>query len=64
MTEIKYQKHTKKTEKALEFWRQVVADYNSGMRAVDIADRYVNPNTGLNYTREHIYYILRRMRTL
>lgn len=59
---IKYQGHTKRTNRAQAFWRQVVKDFNSGRSAQFIAKYYVNPKTGKNYTRAHIYWILEKMK--
>lgn len=59
---VKYQRHEKRTNRAQAFWRQVVKDYNGGKSAQAIADFYVNPKTGRNYTRAHIYWILQKMK--
>jgi len=47
--------------KTRKFWVKVVADYNSGMTAREIAKKHINPRTGKNYTREHILTIVREM---
>ena len=59
---IKYQGHQKRTNRAQAFWRQVVKDFNGGKSAQSIANFYVNPKTGKNYTRAHIYWILDKMK--
>lgn len=59
---IEYQGHTRRTKKAVEFWLSVAKDYNDGMAPENIAMKYINPRTGKNYTREHIYWILSRVR--
>lgn len=60
--EIKYQKHNKRKQKAVSFWLQVAADYNNGMTAQQIAQKYTNPLTQRPYTRQHVYLILRKVR--
>jgi hypothetical protein len=47
----------------MELWLRVATDFNGGMRAKDIAKRYTNPKTGKPYTREHIYWILNKLKT-
>lgn len=64
MTQVKYQKHEKRVERAKAFWRQVVKEYNKGKSAQSIAESYINPATGKYYTRAHIYWILQKMRDL
>jgi hypothetical protein len=64
MVSIKYQMHNKRKNRAQAFWRQVVKEFNGGRSAQVIADSYVNPSTGKNYTRAHIYWILKKMREL
>lgn len=61
---IKYHRHTYRTQRAKAFWKQVAADYNAGISATDIAARYINPATGKQYTREHIYWILNKFKSL
>ncbi|MFA5768331.1 MAG: hypothetical protein WC871_02185 [Bacteroidales bacterium] len=61
---VTYQRHQQRTQRATDFWLQVAADYNAGMSAAQIADRYVNPKTGQPYTRQHIYWILRKVSNL
>lgn len=55
-----YRGHQPRTEEAEKFWQQVVADYNAGIPAQEIAQRYRNPLTGKHYTRQHIYWILQK----
>ena len=45
-----------------EFWLNVVADYNGGMNAKEIAAKYINPRTQRPYSRQHIHAIIRKMR--
>lgn len=59
--EIKYHKHTKRTKESRDMWHRVATDYNGGLSATAIAKRYTNPKTGKPYTREHIYFILRKL---
>lgn len=58
---VKYQKHEKRKNRARAFWRQVVKEFNGGKSAQLIAQSYVNPKTGMHYTRSHIYWILKVM---
>jgi len=60
--DIEYQGHSRRSKKAIELWLNVAKDYNDGMAPEEIANKYVNPKTGKNYTREHIYWILARVR--
>lgn len=62
--EIKYQKHTMRKKQARDFWIRVATDFNGGIPASKIAKRYTNPKTGKPYTREHIYYILKQVKTI
>lgn len=55
---------TFRKERAIEFWVRVATDLNAGIKPVDIAKRYKNPATGRNYTREHIYWIIRQVRAM
>ena len=62
MVKVIYQNHNKRKNRAQAFWRQVVKEFNGGRSAQTIADNYINPATGKNYTRAHIYWILKQMR--
>jgi len=64
IVDIKYQKHDKRKNRAQAFWRQVTEEYNGGKSAQDIVNSYINPSTGKNYTRAHIYWILQKMKKL
>lgn len=59
---VKYQGHEKRKVRAQAFWRQVVKEYNGGKTAQSIANNYINPKTGKNYTRAHIFWILKVMK--
>lgn len=59
--EIKYQGHTKRVERAREFWNTVVVQYNNGMSANEIAKSHINPSTGKHYKKASIYLILKKM---
>lgn len=62
MIDVIYQNHDRRKTRAKAFWNQVVTEYNSGVSAQEIADKYINPATGKNYTRAHIFFILKKMR--
>jgi hypothetical protein len=65
--EIKYYRKEyleRRKATAQSFWDEVVRLFNSGKSAKDIAAMFKNPTTGKNYTREHIYWILKQMRNL
>lgn len=59
--DIKYQGHERRKRRAMDLWLRVATDFNAGMPAKDIAKRYTNPKTGKTYTREHIYWILKKL---
>lgn len=61
MIKIKYHHHERRTVRAQALWRQMVKEYNGGKSAQMIADSYVNPKTGKNYTRAHVYWVLKKM---
>lgn len=58
---IEYQKYKIRKKRAVDFWLKVAADYNSGISATDISKKYINPVTNKHYTREHIYWILKKI---
>lgn len=62
MADVNYQGQAKRTKRAEIFWRQILDDYNSGRSAQEIAEHYINPQTGNNYTRAHIYWVLDKMK--
>ncbi len=45
----------------MDLWLRMATDYNGGMSAADIARRYTNPQTGKQYTREHVYLVLKKL---
>jgi len=59
--DIKYNGHSRRKKEAMDFWLRVAADNNNGIPAEKIAKRYTNPKTQKPYTREHIYFILRKL---
>ena len=63
MTIQRYKGKYRKRKATMEFWLRVATDLNAGMTPDEISKRYVNPNTGKNYTREHIYYVIRELKT-
>lgn len=54
----------KRKKDALEFWLRVATDYNAGMTPTEIAKRYRNPKTHKRYSRGHIQWILKKLRTI
>lgn len=61
--QIQYQLHNKRQKKSTDLWLRIAADYNRGISAKDIAKRYTNPMTKKHYTREHIYWVLKKLNT-
>ena len=61
MMQINYQGQSKRKDRSIIFWKQLVGEYNSGKTVQEIADQYINPKTGKNYTRAHIYWVLKKM---
>jgi len=57
---LKPQGHEQRKKQAQIFWEMVLADYNAGMTAQEIARRYRNPYTGKYYSRQHIHWILKK----
>lgn len=53
----------RKRKTVMDFWLRVATDLNAGFTPEEIAPRYVNKRTGKAYTREHIYYIIRELKT-
>jgi hypothetical protein len=45
-----------------DFYLRVVTDINAGLTPIQIAARYTNPITGKPYTRQHIYWIIRKLK--
>lgn len=60
--DIKYQGHGRRSKRAISFWLQVAQEYNDGIPPEEIAEKHINPKTGKPYTREHIYWILKRVK--
>lgn len=56
------EKYLDKMREARKFWPEVIKLYNEGMRAEDIAKRFINPKTGKQYSRGHIFKIIKIMR--
>jgi hypothetical protein len=54
---------TKTNREATQFWLKVATDLNAGFTPDEIAERYTNPKTGKKYTREHIYWVIRQLKT-
>jgi hypothetical protein len=61
--EIKMQGHSRVSKKAAEFWFSVLKDYHEGLSAQKIAKKYTNPRTNKAYTRQHIFWILKQIKT-
>lgn len=59
---IKYQGHSRRTERAKELWVKIATDYNAGLSPEQIRKRYTNPNTNKPYTRAYIYWVLNRVK--
>lgn len=51
-------------DEARDFWMRVVTDLKSGLTVAQIAKRYTNPKTGTHYSREHIYWIIRQIKSM
>src|SRR3990167_1957882 len=64
MMQINWQGQSKRKKRAYLLWKQFVDEYNSGKSAQEIADSYVNPKTGKNYTRAHVYWVLQQMKNI
>lgn len=60
MIAVVYHNHELRKQRVAAFARQVVEEYNNGVPAQTIANKYINPKTGKNYTRGHIYWILKK----
>lgn len=53
-----------KRARLIDFGRLVVKEYNSGIKAKDIAASHINPQTGKPYSTFRIYAIIRFMRSI
>lgn len=60
MISVVYQNHELRKKRVAVFAKQVIAEFNAGTSAQDIANNYINPKTGKNYTRGYIYWILKK----
>jgi hypothetical protein len=58
---VKYQRHKLRTERAKETWLKMAKDYNDGISPDDIIKKYINPRTKKNYTRAHLYWVLKQV---
>jgi len=63
MTDKKYKGSYRKRKATMDFWLKVATDLNAGLTPREISTRYINPHTDKNYTREHIYYVIREIKT-
>lgn len=61
---IEYQNYKLRKKKAVDFWLKVAADYNAGVSAQELSTRYINPVTNKHYTRQHIYWILKKINSI
>lgn len=52
---------TRRQRETKAFWIKIVTDINAGMTPDQIAERYINPKTHKPYTREHIYWVIRKI---
>ena len=56
--------YDQRKKEAINIWIKMLTLSQSGVKPRDIAERFVNEQTGKPYTREHVYLVLRKMRTL
>lgn len=56
------QNHSARKQRALTLWLEMAQLYNEGVPVIQIAKRYINPNTGKYYTREGVYFALKKLR--
>lgn len=47
----------------MSLWLKMVNDFNNDIPAKKIAQRYTNPITKKPYTREHVYWVLKKFNT-
>lgn len=47
----------------MEFWLEVAKRFNAGEDPKDIANSIINTKTNRPYRREHIYWILRKLKS-
>lgn len=60
--EIKYHKHEHRKARAMEVWKKIAEEYNSGKyTAEQIRKHYTNPQTGKPYSRGYIYWVLKKV---
>lgn len=64
MIAIVLQRHEKRKARARVLWAEWLKKYtdkSNPMSAQEIADSYINPVTGKNYTRQHVHNKLRQI---
>ncbi len=54
---------SKRKKEASDFWLRIATDINAGLTPDEIAGRYTNPKTNKPYTRQHIYWVIRQLKT-
>lgn len=61
---IKYHRKTIERKANVKRWLLMATDYVSGMSAVAVANKYINPKTDKPYTRGAVYGILKKVQKL
>ena len=61
---ITYRGNLTRTQKASSTWFQLANDYKNGLPIKDIINKYINPQTGRQYSRAYIYWVLKRVQKL
>jgi hypothetical protein len=56
--------YDQRKKEAIGVWVKMFTLWKSGVKPRDIARRFVNEQTGQPYTREHVYLVLRTMKSL
>lgn len=56
--------YDQRKKEAINVWVKMLTLSRAGVKPRDIARRFINEQTGKPYTREHVYLVLRKMKTM
>ena len=56
--------YDQRKKEAISVWIKMLELSRAGVKPRDIAQRFTNSQTGKPYTREHVYFVLRKIKTM